>query len=65
MTAFEPQVANGGRYDTNTTCSQLGIGRSTLTRYRKAGLIRPRYHKANMRPYYMGSDIVKLWRMIV
>ena len=42
MNAFAPQVAPQGRYDTKATCRELGISRSTLTRYTKAGLIRPR-----------------------
>ncbi len=64
MNVFEPNVAPNGRYDTNTTCTVLGVGRSTLNRYRKAGLIRPRLHKANSRPYYIGAEITKLWQMI-
>lgn len=63
MNAFQPDVAPNGRYDTKTTCARLGIARSTLMRYRKAGLIRAWYHKANMRPYFKGSDITKLWQM--
>lgn len=65
MNAFTPQVAPQGRYDTKATCRELGIGRSTLARYMKAGLIRPRYHKTNMRPYFIGADITRLWAMSV
>lgn len=64
MNQFPPTVAPQGRYDTKTACAKLGIGRSTLNRYRKAGLIRPRLHKANSRPYYIGAEITKLWQMI-
>lgn len=64
MNAFEPKAAPQGRYDTNAACKALGISRSTLNRYRAAGLITPRYHKANMRPYFMGADIKKLWLML-
>lgn len=46
MNAFTPQVAQQGRYDTKATCRELGVSRGTLARYTKAGLIRPRYHKA-------------------
>lgn len=65
MTQFEPKVAPNGRYDTKTTCERLDIGRSTLNRYRKAGLIHTRLHKANMRPFYIGAEITQLWRMTV
>lgn len=65
MTAIQPHVAPNGRYDTKTTCAVLGIGRSTLMRYRKAGLIRACYHRANMRPYFKGNEITRLWLMTV
>jgi len=65
MTTTKPDVSPAGRYDTKTVCAQLGISRSTLMRYRKNGFIRPWYHKANMRPYFKGTDIVKLWLMIM
>ena len=65
MNAFAPQVAPQGRYDTKATCRELGISRSTLARYTKAGLIRPRHHKANMRPYFIGAEITRLWTMSV
>ena len=65
MNTFQPNVAPQGRYDTAKTCAELGIRRSTLERYRRAGRISPGYHKANMRPYYKGSEIINLWRMTV
>lgn len=65
MTGTKPDVSYNGRYDTKTTCAKLGIGRSTLMRYRKAGLIHVQYHKANMRPFFKGSEITRLWLMIV
>jgi DNA-binding transcriptional MerR regulator len=63
MTVMKPEVSPLGRYDTNRTCTLLGISRTTLARYRRSGLIVPRYHKANSRPYYRGEDITKLWMM--
>ena len=65
MNPFEPQVAPQGRYDINRACAEIGISRSTLDRYRRAGRIHPGYHKANMRPFYKGSEIIRLWRMIL
>lgn len=63
MNVFQPNVAPNGRYDISTTCAKLGISRNTLQRYRKAGLIHTGYHKANMRPYFKGSEIIRLWSM--
>ena len=65
MGTNEPKVEARGRYDTKATCRELGISRSTLARYTKAGLIRPRRHKANMRPYFIGAEITRLWTMSV
>lgn len=61
MTALQPEVAPMGRYSIRKTCELLGIGRSTLNRWRKKGLIRPRYSKVNLRPYYYGHEILSLW----
>jgi predicted site-specific integrase-resolvase len=63
MTPLQPDVLYNCRYDTKSTCSKLGIGRSTLHRYRRAGLIKASYHRANLRPYYTGSEIIRLWNM--
>lgn len=65
MNPMEPKVAPQGRYNTTRACAEIGISRSTLERYRRAGRIHPDYHKANMRPLYKGSEIIKLWRMIL
>lgn len=65
MGTNEPKVEAVGRYDTKRTCKELGISRSTLERYRKAGLLKPKYHKANMRPYYVGADVLKLWHLMM
>ncbi len=61
MTTLQPEVAPMGRYTTNEACELLGISRSTLLRYSKKGLIRTYYRKANMRPFFHGSDITRLW----
>ena len=63
MNVTQPSVSPNGRYSTNETCSKLGISRSTLTRYRKAGLITAQFRKANFRPYYTGSEITRLWTL--
>lgn len=63
MTNERPQLTPTRRYSTKEACSALGISRSTLYRYCKLGLLRPRYFKANCRPYYTGQEIIKLWMM--
>lgn len=63
MSTNEPQVADMGRYDTQRTCRELGISRSTLERYRRKGFIRVHFFKTNYRPFYYGHDILKLWRL--
>ena len=65
MTNEQPQLSPAGRYSTKEACRALGISRSTLARYCKKGLLRPRYLKANFRPYFTGYEIVKLWTMTV
>ena len=65
MNPQQPKVEPQGRYDTKRACAEIGISRSTLNRYRRAGLICPRYHKANMRPYYTGAEISKLWNLLM
>lgn len=65
MTATQPKVSPMGRYSAADTCGLLGISRSTLTRYCKRGLLKPRYRKANIRPYYYGHEILSLWTMTI
>ena len=63
MVNEKPNVRAAGRYSTNETCALLGIGRSTLSRWTKAGIIRVNYRRCNMRPYYTGLDIVSAWNL--
>lgn len=63
MNITQPNVSPNGRYSTSEACTRLGISRSTLHRYCRAGLITPRYRKANYRPYFIGSDITRLWTL--
>ena len=63
MNITQPQVSPKGRYSTAEACVKLGISRSTLNRYRKAGYITPMFRKANYRPYYTGSEITRLWTL--
>lgn len=61
MTNIKPQVHLQGRYSTAETCTLLGICRSTLYKKTKDGTIPVHYRKANMRPFYIGADIIAYW----
>ena len=65
MSINEPKVSAMGRYSTSRTCTELGVSRSTLERYRKNGSIQVHYFKTNWRPFYYGKDIIALWRLSV
>lgn len=63
ITPFEPQVIDTGRYSTMETCRLLGVHRNTLQRYTEKGLIRCGFRKSTGRKYYLGSEILRFWRM--
>ena len=65
MTPEEPKVAPTGRYSVTETCRALGVHRNTLQRYTDAGKIRCGYRRANMRKFYTGMEILKLWRSVM
>mgnify|MGYP002673199828 FL=1 len=50
-----------GRYTAMQAAALLGVHRTTIGRWKRAGLIRPRTSKVNGRPRYIGSDLIKLW----
>lgn len=55
------------RYNTNQTCSILGIHRNTLRKKTVEGRIKCSYRKEGSRlyPVYLGRDIVKFWRELI
>lgn len=62
MVTNEPQVSLSGRYSIEETCKHLGIDRSTLRRYTNKGKIKYGVRKATSRKFYLGSEIIRLWR---
>ena len=64
ITMEKPDVNPAGRYSVEQTRRLLGIARSTLMEWDRRGYIRRYYHKAGMRPFYKGIDILKCWNMI-
>ena len=65
MPSTKPDVKPEGRYSINETCSILGLkSRNTLRSYVEKGLIKQGTRKANGRPFYLGSEIMKCWSSV-
>lgn len=45
------------RYSTKETCMLLGVSKTTLWRYVRAGYIKCGYRRENKRPFFMGKEI--------
>lgn len=65
MTNVKPQVNLQGRYSSNEVCQLLGISRETLRRHVRKGTIAVHYRVSNMRPFYIGSDIMAFWNRCI
>lgn len=65
ITPEEPRVAPTGRYNITDTCRLLGICRNTLRRYTEEGKIKCGFRRSNMRKFYSGMEILKLWRAVM
>lgn len=61
MNIQKPKVNLTARYSVRETCTILGICRETLRRHTHKGTIAVHYRKANMRPFFLGSDIMAFW----
>lgn len=65
MTAVRPNVSPEGRYSFNETCALLGIkSRNTLRSWVAQGLIKQGTRRANGRPFFLGSEILKCWSAV-
>lgn len=65
MTAVRPNVSPEGRYSFNETCTLLGIkSRNTLRSWVAQGLIKQGTRRANGRPFFLGSEILKCWSAV-
>ena len=62
MVNEEPRVSDFGRYSVGETCKLLGICRNTLLSWTNAGKIRCGSRRANMRKFYEGREIKRIWR---
>ena len=63
MVTTEPKVSTTGRYGVMQTCELLGIHKKTLNRYTMAGLISCGFRRQTCRKFYLGSEIVRFWRL--
>lgn len=61
MTGDYPDIDPRGRYTASQAASLLGVHRCTVGRWKRQGLISPRYSKVNGRPRYIGADLLRLW----
>ncbi len=64
ITMIKPDVNPAGRYSIKQTTVLLGIARSTLREWDKKGYIKSNFHKAGLRRFYTGTEIIKCWNLI-
>lgn len=64
-TAKDLGINPTGRYTRKQTAQLLGIHLNTLNRRVNAGLIMPRYYKCNNRPFFPGSEIVRVLNEVI
>jgi DNA-binding transcriptional MerR regulator len=62
MRAEVPEVKATARYSISQVCQLLEIHRNTLYNYTQQGLIKCGMRRASLRKYYLGSEVLKLWR---
>lgn len=58
LDAIEPNV----QYRTKEASELLGIHRVTLHRYATMGLIKKRFRRSTLKPYYLGADLLRFAR---
>jgi predicted site-specific integrase-resolvase len=64
MTATQPHVEPSGLYKSGQVCKALGIGSSTLWRYRQAGRIQAVHRPGSAENLYKGQDVINLWKIV-
>lgn len=63
LSPTQPEVRLDGRYSINDTCKFLGIHRHTLRKYTESGEIKSRLRQGGKTKFYLGSEILKFWRL--
>ena len=64
MVSTQPAADPAGLYKSGEACKLLGIGSSTLHRYRVAGRIKSVHRPHSSENLYRGRDIINLWRIV-
>ncbi len=65
ITAIEPKVALDGRYSIAETAKALGVHRNSVMNYTNQGLLHCRFRKATSKKFYLGSEILRFWRIMM
>lgn len=63
MIETEPNVNPKGKYELKAASEALEISRTSLARYTKRGLIRCSVSSLNGRNTWLGSELIKFWRL--
>ncbi len=56
-----PKIDPNGRYTVGQTAELLGVNRTTIWRWVKAGKLHPYVSRVNDRIRFKGQDILYLW----
>lgn len=62
MVAIQPNIDMNGRYSIGEAAKLLGLHRNTLRIYTEQGYVKCGYRKATARKFYMGSELIRLWK---
>ena len=62
MIAIEPNINATGRYSIGEASALLGMHRNTLRKYTEQGYIKCGYRRTNARKFYLGVELIRLWR---
>ena len=57
-------IQPSGIYKSGEVCEALGVGRSTLWRYTKAGRIKAVHRPGSGENLYTGQDVINLHRIV-
>ncbi|MCM1320264.1 MAG: helix-turn-helix domain-containing protein [Muribaculaceae bacterium] len=61
MVTHPPEVGLSSRYTVTEASMALGIHRTTLLRYTKAGKIKAGWRSGTGRKFYTGREILRFW----
>lgn len=62
MTKIEPKVEMTGRYELRDAAAVLEVDKSTILRWTRDGKINCGVRRSNKRKFWLGAELVKLWR---